>query len=266
MGEDAETREEALTALAEFRAELAIRHAILGFDMDEEDALELVQNMDINTLTDEEREQRERLIAAISNLIEFSVCAEYHLMKDTEALGNEDTDWSSEDSDWMIPFLALNTKYNDVYMDVENSDIEYCMAMAAMWIKWNKDTTLIYMTQNDDRVRPWHFALQGFTARRDDFPAWMIPPIEWACRCYLISDNNDIEIGGKLDIQKVKGEFLNITSQEPQTPSQLSGVFKESVCKCGRIFSDEHPYFEVDDADVSLLNSVVEKIRRKYYG
>ncbi|MFH1605087.1 MAG: phage minor head protein [Pseudomonadota bacterium] len=44
-----------------------------------------------------------------------------------------------------------------------------------------------YATVKDDRVRPNHAALEGFTAKKDD-PAWLTitPPGGWACRCKKI--------------------------------------------------------------------------------
>ena len=257
----ADSREEALYQLAELRTEIAVNRALYGFnDMDPEEALELIRETDTDGLSEEDQEKRARLIAAIDNLIEFATCEEYHVYKDVEELGEDYSreDWADEDlEDPLSPFLVINKKYNETYANVEDSDIEYCMAMAYAWIKWGNDVTLMYMTQNDERVRPWHYDLQGFTAKKDDFPAWMIPPIEWACRCYLVVEDG---VSAKLD--------LNLLAKKdvPERPKELDGVFKESVCKCGRIFSDEHPYFQIDDKDEDMLNKIVERLRLKYYG
>lgn len=256
----ANSREEALYQLAELRSEIAINKAFDGFNIEPEDALDLVREMDLTKLSEEDIEKRARLIAAISNLIEFAACEEYQLYKDVEELGDDYSreDWADVDlDDPLSPFLLINKKYNETYANVEDADIEYAMAMAYAWIGWGKNATLTYMTQNDERVRPWHYALQGFTAKRDEFPAWMIPPIEWACRCYL---SVDYDIQAKLD--------LNILNKKsvPERPKELDGIFKESVCKCGRIFSDEHPYFQIDDKDEDLLKKIVERLRLKYYG
>lgn len=45
---------------------------------------------------------------------------------------------------------------------------------------------LVYYTQQDERVRPSHRRLHGFTAPKDD-PIWqkLRPPIDYNCRCYL---------------------------------------------------------------------------------
>lgn len=262
-----EDREEALYQLAEMRAEIAISKALLGFAVDEDEAIRLIQELEIDDLTDKERDQRDRLIVAINNLINFCICEEYHLYKDISDLGidNSDEDWQSDDEEFLEEYLALHKKYNETYADVEDGDIEYAMAVAAWWISLRKGQTLTYMTQNDERVRPWHFALQGFTAPKEDFPSWMIPPIEWACRCFLIV--NDDLVSAKTDLSSVKADFVRLNSGLlPEKPAELNGIFKESICKCGRIFSEEHPYFEVDADDEDMLTRFVERLRKKYYG
>ena len=184
----------------------------------------------------------------------------YQLMKDVYTVDpnfdfdTDDLDFDDEDA--MSDYVKLCEKYNKVYAAVENSDIEYAMAMAWRWLRWNSETYLTYMTQNDDRVRPWHYALQGFTAKRDDFPAWMIPPIEWGCRCFLVNDSNYYS---KLDIR-------NVQAKAPEKPKELDGVFAESVCKCGRIFSKSHHYFNIDKKDTRMLKGIVKNIRKVYYG
>ena len=61
-------------------------------------------------------------------------------------------------------------------------------------------------------------------------------------------------------------DIKNIQAKAPKKPKELDGVFSESVCKCGRIFSKSHPYFDVDKADKTMLKRLVKNIREKYYG
>lgn len=255
--------EDALYNLAEQRTQEAWEHALLGFDIDYEEALGLINNIDTQSLTKEQIALRDRLIAALDNLIEFSTCEEYQLYQDADSILPELEEYPEDDEEFLEPYLALNTKYNDTYADVENGDIEYAAAMAAMWIKLKEDAYMTYMTQNDDRVRPWHMALQGYTAKRSEFPSWMIPPIEWACRCYLVSESGDEYAAKNPELQKIKAAAQ---TEEPKKPKELDGIFKESLCQCGRIFSDEHPYFEVEESDVDMLTNIVTKLRDKYYG
>ena len=254
-------REEALYNLSECRAEWAIDYAIIGLGIDREKALELVRVPDDDTLTQRDADVRDRLIAAIDNLIDFAVCAEYQLYKDVERLNPnlEIETFDDEDDDDVEPYLNLNRKYNDLYADVENGDIQYALAIAVKWITWQDDTMITYLTQNDDRVRPWHFILHGFSARRSEFPNWMIPPIEWACRCYIVSDG-EVIANRSNSLNEIYGKKI------PDKPEAINGIFKESVCTCGRIFSDEHPYFDVNKEDLNMINGFVERLRTKYYG
>lgn len=263
---DEDNKKQALYDLARLRAQLAITHAFDGFDIETSEALDLLKSSDDNLLTELDKEKRARLVAAVNNLIEFAVCEEYQLMTDVyTTLPDFDFDTemfdpdSEENEDDRELLIALCRKYNLIYSGVENDDIEYAMAIALAWIKHSKDSYLTYMTQNDDRVRPWHYALQGFTAQRDDFPSWMIPPIEWGCRCFLMDYEGD-SVMNKVGFRDVK----NITI--PKKPVQLDDVFSESVAKCGRIFGKSHRYFQVGDKDKDTLKEFVEQIKAEYYG
>ena len=48
----------------------------------------------------------------------------------------------------------------------------------------------------------------------------------------------------------------------PEMPSWFNRTFKESVAKGGRIFSDEHPYFDVKEEDIERLQGMAEKIKK----
>lgn len=263
---DKDNKKQALLDIARLRAQLAITHAFDGFDIETSAALDLIKSSDDNLLTELDKEKKDRLVAAINNLIEFAVCEEYQLMRevyetipdfdfDTEIYDPESED--NEDNQELL--IALCKKYNLTYAKVENDDIEYAMAIALAWIKHSKDSYLTYMTQNDDRVRPWHFALQGFTAQRDEFPSWMIPPIEWGCRCFLVDHEGD-SVQNNTQIRNIKDIAI------PSKPEQLDNVFSESVAKCGRIFGKSHSYFLVGDKDKDTLKDIVELIKCNYYG
>lgn len=255
---DPDNKKQALLDLARLRAQLAISHAFEGFDIEQDEAIRLINQTD--DLSELDEEKKKRLIAAINNLIEFSVCEEYQLMTNIyKTLPDFDFDSDEFDTDneeAMEPLEELNKKYNLIYAGVENMDIEYAMMIALAWVSSEKNSTLTYMTQNDDRVRPWHFALQGFSAKKDDFPSWMIPPIEWGCRCFLVDSNGDSVIN-KLDVHA----FTKV----PKKPKQIDNVFSESVAKCGRIFGKSHSYFKVGDKDKDVLKEMVELIKQDYY-
>ena len=69
---------EVLEELSSLRAEFAIRHAIRGFGMEYDMALELARNYD-GELTGEEKAQREIIVAAFDNLVDFAVAQEYQI-------------------------------------------------------------------------------------------------------------------------------------------------------------------------------------------
>ena len=265
---------DSLYALSELRAEYLILHAFEGFGIDAEEAIQLLKAKEDSTLPEKDRDKIDRLLAAVRNLIEFAVAEEYQLWKIAELRGetaqrdqNGETIFNDDEYEELIDECE---RYNKTYATVENEDTKYAMAMAAWWIGVGRRDYLMYMTQGDDRVRPWHAVLEGFTARRDDFPSWMIPPIEWGCRCYLIDMAGDA-VENHAGLKEVMGDTglvgkpQGATGKTPKKPKELDGVFSESVCKCGKIFGEAHPYFEVDESDVDMLNEFVELLKKKWY-
>lgn len=260
-----DNRDEILYALMELRADLAISHAFRGFNIDEEEALMLLKNLDNNNLTQEDKDKRDRIVAAVNNLIEFAVCEEYQVSQKADELyqnhldKNEDYDIDFNNPDDIDDYTAICALYNDTYAAIENADIEYAMSIAYKWIHTAATEYLTYWTMNDNKVRPWHLALQGYTAKRDDFPAWMIPPIEWNCRCFLIAASGEEILGNASELRKVSAKV-------PQKPLQIDDTFSESVAKCGRIFGKSHSYFKVKQKDKTFLQDCVTNIKSKYYG
>lgn len=246
---------EALYELSELRTEYAVNHVLEGLDVDYEYAMQLLINAEDNSLTQHDKDMRDRIKAAILNLIDFSVCEEYQLyLEAMEAIGDNDIEY---DSDEYEELLLLCEKYNDSYAAVENGDIKYAGAVAAAWLRFSAADYLVYWTQNDFKVRPWHMALQGYAAHPEEFPSWMIPPIEYNCRCFL---EQLIIAGDKQDVRSIKGSIKNV-----KKPSQLSDVYSESLAKCGRIFEPSHNYFNVNEADKEMLEGFVQKLRSKYH-
>lgn len=260
---DADTKEEALEELANYRATCMIEKAIVPFYMDVEEALQLLRSTNDEYLTQNERDKKDRLIKAIDNIIEFCTCAEYHAMIEAEEQNEEDdidlegvsldnVDEDDED-DPVLPYWKINRRYNHTYKDTEEDDVVYAMGICYAWLRHGDNEELTYMTQNDDRVRPWHYALQGFTAPKKDFPAWMIPPIEWRCRCFLLTSSGDVFAKSAI-------------TTAPEMPKELDGVFAESICTGGRIFSDKHPYFTISSWDKNMLDRISNNIKEKWYG
>ncbi len=248
-------KDEALYALAELRTDIAFKHVAKGLEIEVDNALQLLKNSEDENLTQYEKDLIDRLTAGILNLIDFSVCEEYQLYEEvSDVVGDTEIDFNSDDYD---DLLALCKKYNDQYSAIENSDIEYAGVVAALWMKMSATDYAVYWTQNDAKVRPWHMALQGYAAPRDEFPSWMIPPIEYNCRCFL-----EILEAPRADakISQIKG-----SAKDYVRPKQLNSVYSESLAKCGRIFGPTHSYFSIKDTDKDMLMGFVSRLREKYY-
>ena len=252
------TEEEALYQIAKLRTEIAMSYAYEGFKITKEEALLLLMNLNDYNLTQQDIAKRDRLVAALNNISEFSTCEEYQVLQDVKKKRAEiGSDIDFDDEEMLDEYEDICEQYNDTYAAVENDDIKYAMVIAATWLGYSDDTYLEYWTQNDDRVRPWHMALQGFVAKASEFPSWMIPPIEWRCRCFLQTLYG--EVIAKND------KLKRVSAKIPQKPKELDGVFDESVAKCGRIFGKAHRYFNVNAADKEMLDRIVNRIKGEYY-
>ncbi len=241
---------EAFYELVDARSEIAIMRLLVGLKLTVEQAEALISAKDDDSLTQQDRDIRDRLIAGIDNIIDFSVAAEYQAV--SEIPDRFDLD-NPED---YAELVGISDTYHLRYASVEHGDIEYAAGIAWKWaVLWNASTWVTYMTMNDDRVRPWHRQLEGFSAPRDSFPSWMIPPIEWGCRCYLedLSGNS------------VENRIPAVYAKAPDKPSQIDDVFSESLAKCGRIFGKSHPYFRVKASDKERLSEFVVRLKRKWY-
>lgn len=226
--------------LAELRAQFMIESAIDGFGMDWEEALDLLRAKN-KGLTVQDKEKRDILVAAVDNLIEFAVAAEFQAIDNCIGADGEVDE-------------SIFEKYNDVYAEVEAADASYAMAVAAAWVHYANTSILTYMTQGDDRVRPWHLALEGISYLKSDFPDWLIPPIEHRCRCYLVEE----VLGAHTD------EILCKADEKIEMPSWMNPTFSESVCKGGRIFSLSHPYFDIPEDKQKAISRITRKIQKKW--
>ena len=236
--------QEILEELMNLRADFLIQYALSGFDIDYDEALEMLRNAE--GLTDEQTAKRNVIVAAVDNLIDFAVAEEYQMARELPSFDDEEFDEGD--------YEEIFEKYNKRYAEVENSDAEYAMIIAAGFLGVADSTMLTYMTQGDERVRPWHLQYEGFTAPKSQFPAWLIPPIEHQCRCYLVEDNL---------VGTAKG-VKNAVMKVPTMPDWFNRTFKESVALGGRIFSNEHPYFLVDSRDEDSLHDIAQRIKEKY--
>jgi len=220
------------------RASFLIDHALTGLKIDFDRALSLLKNHN-RFSTDRERQERDILVAAIDNLTDFAVAEESAMLAELQAMEKESLSTEGE---------QIFKRYNLTYAQQENMDVTYAARIAAWWLLLTENSLVTFMTQGDERVRPWHLSHEGVTYLKRDFPPELIPPLEWGCRCFLISDSMSA-VRGVMDISKA------VTSCNP--------IFRESLARCGRIFSDAHPYFEKDIPEKA--KEIGNRIKKKFY-
>ena len=111
-------------------------------------ALEILKNHNSFT-TERERQQRDILIAAIDNLVDFAAAEEYSMLGELPETADEQD---------MEAHEKICRRYNLVHAEEENNQVFFAASMAAWWMAVDMDTVLTYMTQGDERVRAWHLS------------------------------------------------------------------------------------------------------------
>lgn len=237
---DLESSAESLDILEEIitlRASFLINHALTGLRIDFDRALILLNNYN-NFTNDRDRQERDILAAAIENLIDFAAVEEYSMYGEIARLNENERTTKAE---------GIFDKYHLVYGIQENRDVQYSAAVAIWWLSIAEDTLVTFMTQGDERVRAWHLSQEGLTYRKSDFPPELIPPLEFGCRCFLIT-NSASSIRGSLGTD-VGSIFYN-------------PIFRESLAKGGKIFSEEHPYFKITLPE--NIEFIKNKLKKKF--
>lgn len=229
---------EIITDIITHRAAFLVERAIAGMSLDFEEALALLRNHNDFT-TDAQRQQRDTLLAAIDNLVDFAAAQQCAMLRELPDVLDPNCYDEYEDT---------CRRFNLTWATQENEDVFYAATMAAWWITVSSDTMLTFMTQGDERVRPWHEALEGVSYPKNRFPAELIPPIEYGCRCFLVDDG--------------LGAVTGSLATSPSSPA-VHPVFRESLCTGGRIFSGEHPYFRYPLPP--QIGKVVRNIKHKFF-
>ena len=230
-------RRELIEEIVTLRASFLISRALEGLHMDFDTALDLLRNF--NDFTSErERQQREVLVAAVDNLVDFALAEEFALLEELP-------DTPAEEEFELCESIA--ERYNLVYARQENDEVLFAASVAAWWLTVDTHSIVTYMTQGDERVRPWHLSLEGISYPKREFPAELIPPIEWGCRCFLVAD-------GTASVRAA------LTPQ--QAPKLVDPVFRESLARGGRIFSPAHRYFGVPIPKEE--RTIASRLKRKF--
>lgn len=220
---DAKTSAESLEMLEDIitlRASFLVDRALQGLRIDLDRALDILRNYNDFT-TERERQQRDILVAAVDNLVDFAVAEEYAMIQELP----EEPDESEAEE-----YEAICERYNLTYAREENSTVLFAAGMAAWWLAVDAGTVITFMTQGDERVRPWHEAWEGASYPKREFPVELIPPLEWGCRCFLIADGFGSVYGA-------------LSSNESMRKPDANPIFSESLAVGGRVFTEAHPYF-----------------------
>lgn len=229
-----------LEEMISLRASFLLDRVFDGMHMDFDKALNLLRNHNEFTSL-QEKEERDILVAAIDNLVDFAAAQEYTLMKELP---------DEIDTEHPELYEGLCKKYNEVYASQENEDVFHAATMAAWWITVPQDTLITYMTQGDERVRAWHLSMEGLTFPKYEFPEALIPPIEHGCRCYLITEGSMPSVHASLKRDKGYQKKVN-------------PVFSGSLARKGKIFSQSHSYFK--SALPEKVEAIVKRIKNKFY-
>ncbi len=221
-----------------YRASALMGRALEGLKIDFERALELLQSKNIS-LTAREEMERDRLIAAFENIIDFATAEEYAMIQELP---------DKLDLQKLDEYEKICEKYNLHYAAVENEQVLHTATIAYFWMGVSEESIITFNTQNDERVRAWHQSFDGLSYRKSEFPPELIPPIEWACRCFLTSDGYGYVSGSTL---------------KPEI--KYDPIFSESLATCGRIFSDAHPYFKhkLPKEVADIANNIKHKLYAK---
>ncbi len=235
--ENSAERKDIIEDIVTLRASFLIDRALRGLRMDFEQALNILQNHN-DFVSERERQQRDVLVAAIDNLIGFAAAEEYAMLDELP---------ENLDEECLLDYEAVCERYNLVYAETENDQVLFAAAMAAWWITVDASTIVTYMTQGDERVRPWHLSLEGISYRKSEFPPELIPPIEWGCRCYLVAEG-----------------FASVRAMmaTPRHKAMVDPVFRESLATGGRIFSEAHGYFQKPLP--RYMQEIVERLKSKF--
>lgn len=232
---NAAERRDIVEEIVTLRASFLVDRALSGLRLDFDKALEILRNHNEFT-TERERQQRDILVAAIENLVDFAAAEEIAM------LGELPEEVDMED---VAGCERLCERYNLTCAETENEQVLLAASMAAWWLTVDSETVVTYMTQGDERVRAWHLSLEGVSYRKSEFPPELIPPIEWGCRCFLIADG-----------------FASVrASMERAVAGKVDPVFRESLATGGRIFSSAHAYFSRPLPEYAAR--IVERIKNK---
>jgi SPP1 gp7 family putative phage head morphogenesis protein len=149
--------------------------------------------------------------------------------------------------------IRLGETYHKSWLKAEYNTVVASAQTAAQWNDF-QDTKdifpyLVYKTQDDNKVRMAHRSLHNVAKHIDDeFWDQYYPPNGWQCRCYVLQSRTDD----------------GYTTDPTALPDDKSHppAFRSNPGKTGKIWTDDHPYFDVTpkikDKIISTRNDMIQ--------
>ena len=142
----------------------------------------------------------------------------------------------------------INPLFNEQWLKAE---YENALAQAESAIAWegiqaNKKifSWLRYVTQEDDRVRPEHWALHDIKRPVED-PFWKtyFPPNGWGCRCKALPEDYP------------RGQTKERDAASAGEKANVAELFRNNPGETAVIFKDDHPYYQSVPGKTSALEA-----------
>ncbi|MDF7809924.1 DUF935 family protein [Hymenobacter sp. YC55] len=135
-------------------------------------------------------------------------------------------------ADFKADALQLNQLYNVHHLKTEYEHAVAGAQMASKWASFDEGAVLQYRTVGDDLVRPEHRKWDNITLPASH-PWWQshYPPNDWNCRCDAV--------------EVVDDEHQLSSAEQLQDMPEVPALFSHNVGTTGKLFADEHPYFQV---------------------
>lgn len=152
--------------------------------------------------------------------------------------------------DWLAEAERVIKRHHGRYLRAELSTATAAAQAAESWQEFERRKYLYqnlkYITAGDERVRESHRLLDNIVRPVDD-PFWdtHTPPLGWLCRCKLIQ--TDEASTGVPDLSEVK------------IPKGL----RQNPGKTGKLFGDDHPYFNHSELDVERISANAARLHAK---
>lgn len=133
---------------------------------------------------------------------------------------------------------SIDATYNANYLRAEYNFVAASAEMAARWEQFMRDGdryNLQYRTQQDDKVRPEHAALDRVTLPPSD-PFWeeFYPPNGWNCRCSVV------QVRKSKYPETSHDEAMRLGDEALQRDTK--GIFRFNSGKEGKSVPDYNPY------------------------